>query len=401
MVSAPTASAPLAGTTVVDLTRFVSGSYCTMLLAALGADVIKFEVPPHGDSYRGQGTTRTEVGSTLFESLNRGKRSVLVDFRTDDGASALEATMARADFFVHNTRPGSLDARGLGYDDVHARHPRLVYAAISAFGDVGPDAERGGFDLIVQAESGIMAVTGTPESGPVKVGPPLLDIGAGLSAALAIVAAHAARLATGVGSRVSSSLFEFALAGMTTFMTDVIATGEQPPLLGSHSPTFAPYGAFATGDGHVVLAGAGSDRLWPLLCELIARADLIEDPRFVDNAARVAHRDELTTEIEAALGTRDTAHWLATFEAVGLPASTVRSLHGVLASEQVAALEQIRRPVGPTQQAAVDVPFRLDGARPELSAAPALGADTAAVLAEVGVAQATIARLISAGQVAS
>lgn len=401
MVSAPTASAPLAGTTVVDLTRFVSGSYCTMLLAALGADVIKFEVPPHGDSYRGQGATRTDIGSTLFESLNRGKKSVLVDFRTDDGASALEAILAGADFFVHNTRPGSLDTRGLGYDDVHARHPHLIYAAISAFGDVGPDAERGGFDLIVQAESGIMAVTGSPESGPVKVGPPLLDIGAGLSTALAIVAAHVARIATGIGSRVSSSLFEFALAGMTTFMTDVIATGEQPPLLGSHSPTFAPYGAFAASDGHIVLAGAGSDRLWPLLCELIGRPDLLQDIRFVDNTARVEHRDELTAEIEAVLSTRDTAYWLATFEAAGLPASTIRSLRGVLESEQLAALEQIRRPVGSSQQPAVDVPFRLAGARPELSAAPALGADTAGVLAEFGVAEDTIGRLMAAGRTAS
>lgn len=392
---------PLAGTTVVDFTRFVSGSYCTMLLAALGAEVIKVEVPPYGDSYRTQGATKSAAGSTLFESLNRGKKSVLLDFRTGEGAAALEMVLAGADFFVHNSRPGSLDGRGLGYEDLHARHPHVIYAAISAFGDVGPDAERGGFDLIVQAESGIMSLTGASESGPVKVGAPLLDVGAGLSTTLAILAAHIDRMATGMGSQVSSSLLEFALAGLTTIMADVIATGEQPLLLGSHSPTFSPYGAFATSDGHIVLAGAGSDRLWPLMCELIGRVDLIDDPRFVDNAQRIKNRDELTDSIEAALAAHTSQHWLATFDAAGLPASTVRSLGGVLASEQLVALDQVRPPVGAAQQPAVDAPFRLDGARPRLSAAPELGADTAEVLARFGVGGDVIERLIAGRRVAS
>lgn len=401
MVTPTRTVAPLAGTTVVDFTRFVSGSYCTMLLAALGAEVVKVEVPPHGDSYRAQGATKSDAGSTLFESLNRGKKSVLLDFRTEDGLAALEVVLAGADFFVHNSRPGSLDGRGLGYDDVHARHPQLVYASISAFGDVGPDAERGGFDLIVQAESGIMSLTGTPESGPVKVGAPLLDIGAGLSTTLAILAAHIDRMATGVGSHVSSSLLEFALAGLTTIIADVIATGEPPPLLGSHSPTFSPYGAFATSDGHIVLAGAGSDRLWPLLCELIGRVDLIDHPGFIDNAQRITNRDELTGVIEASLAVQPTEHWLATFAAAGLPASTVRSLHDVLESEQLAALGQVRPPVGAAQQPAVDVPFRLAGVRPRLGAAPELGTDTAGVLDRFGVGSDVIERLLAAGQAAS
>lgn len=401
MVTPTGATAPLAGTTVVDFTRFVSGSYCTMLLAALGAEVVKIEMPPHGDSYRTQGVTKSDAGSTLFESLNRGKKSVLLDFRTDEGAATLEVVLAGADFFVHNSRPGSLDGRGLGYHDVHARHPHLVYAAISAFGDIGPDAERGGFDLIVQAESGIMSLTGAPESGPVKVGAPLLDVGAGLSTTLAILAAHIDRMATGVGSQVSSSLLEFALAGLTTVMADVIATGEQPPLLGSHSPSFSPYGAFATSDGHIVLAGAGSDRLWPLMCELIGRVDLIDDPRFVDNAQRIKNRNELTDSIEAALALQPSDQWLATFDAAGLPASTVRSLGTVLESEQLVALRQVRPPVGAAQQPAIDAPFRFDGVRPTLGAAPELGADTADVLARFGVGAAVIERLIKAGRVAS
>ncbi|MDW3212687.1 MAG: CoA transferase [Ilumatobacteraceae bacterium] len=397
MVSAPRTTdgsdLPLSGTTVVDLTRFVSGSYCTMLLAALGARILKIEVPPGGDSYRGQGATATATGSTLFESINRGKHSVLLDFRTPDGAVALEAMLAEADFFVQNARPGSLDAYGLGYDEVHARHPHLVYASISAFGDTGPEAERGGFDLIVQAESGVMSVTGSAEYGPVKVGPPILDIGAGLSATLAIVAAHTTRQRTGVGSKVSSSLLEFALAGLTTFMADVVANGQQPPLLGSHSPTFSPYGAFAASDGHIVIAGTGSDRLWPLLCDLLDRPDLIDDERYADNAARLRHRDALTAEIETALSRRRVVDWLGIFDAAGLPATTVRSLGEVLASPQVDALDIVRQPTHSSQQGGVDAPFRFDDERPTLSAAPTLGADTRTVLESFGVDPGVIDRL--------
>ncbi|MEQ8718687.1 MAG: CoA transferase [Acidimicrobiales bacterium] len=392
-----TMATPLAGTKVVDLTRFVAGSYATMLLAALGAEVLKIEVPPGGDSYRGQGAVKTETGSTLFESLNRAKRSVVLDFREPDGSQALEALLAGGDFLVHNARPGSLARHGLDFAAVHERHPHLVYAAISAFGDVGPDATRGGFDLIVQAASGLMAVTGSPESGPVKVGAPVLDVGAGLAVVIAILAAHSQRASTGIGGEVSSSLLEFALAGLTTLTPDVVATGVAPPLLGTHSPTFAPYGAFAAGDGYLVLAGAGSDRLWPLLCEVLERADLVDDPRFVDNATRVAHRDELTAEIEAVLARRDVADWLVQLDAAGVPAGTVRSLPDLLASEQVAALGQLRAPDGSAQGPHVEVPFRLGGNRPHLGPAPALGADTRAVLTDAGVDTAVVDRICAAG----
>ena len=234
---------PLAGTKVVDLTRFVAGPYTTMILAGLGARVLKIEPPPGGDSYRGQGLAGAGDGSNLFASVNRGKESVLLDFRRPDGAQALEHLLAGSDFLVHNARPGSMARYGLDYDSVHQRHPWLIHASISAFGDLGPDATRGGFDLIAQAESGLMSVTGSAESGSVKVGAPMLDIGAGLVMVTALLAAHMARQETGVGSQVCSSLLEFAMASFTTIASDAVSAGSSPSLLGSHSPSFAPYGA--------------------------------------------------------------------------------------------------------------------------------------------------------------
>jgi len=264
-------SAPLAGTTVVDLTRFVSGSFSAMLLASMGARVLKIEVPPDGDSYRGQGQIADGDRSTLFDSVNRGKESVVLDFREPDGAEVLEYLLSGSDFLIHNARPGSMARYDLDFASVHDRHPWLIHATISAFGDVGPDAGRGGFDLIVQAESGLMSMTGSEESGPVKVGAPMLDIGAGLATVTALLAAHVSRLETGIGSDVSSSLLEFALASFTTIASDVTSTGTNPTLLGSHSSSFAPYGGFRARDGKLVLAGAGNERLWVTLCDTLGR----------------------------------------------------------------------------------------------------------------------------------
>ena len=386
---------PLAGTKVVDLTRYVSGSYTTMILAGLGARVLKIEPPPSGDPYRGQGLADGGGGSALFASLNRGKESVLVDFRLPDGAQALERLLAGSDFMVHNARPGSLARYSLDYDSVHERHPWLIHASISAFGDLGPDAARGGFDLIVQAESGLMSVTGSADSGSVKVGAPMLDIGAGLVTVTALLAAHLARQETGVGSQVSSSLLEFAMASFTTIASEAVTTGSSPRLLGSHSPSFAPYGAFTARDGEIVLAGAGNEQLWETLCDVLGRPDLPSDPRFVDNAARVSHRDELTATINAVLATDDAAAWLDRFDAAGIPAGQVRTLLRALGSPQVEALDILRRPSDDSVSTigAVDPPFRIDGERPRLDGPPELGAHTRGVLEEFGVPPDLVDRL--------
>jgi crotonobetainyl-CoA:carnitine CoA-transferase CaiB-like acyl-CoA transferase len=390
----------LVGLRVLDLTRFVAGSYTTALLASFGADVIKLEVPPEGDPYRAQGTAKIGDESVLFLSLNSGKRSVALDFRKPEAAEAREALLASSDFVVENSRPGSLAAHALDWEGVHERHPSIVYGSISGYGEVGPDAARGGFDLILQAESGVMSVTGSEDSGPVKVGAPLLDVGAGLSCAVGLLAAHAERVRTGVGAHVSSSLLEFALSALGTLATAMFVTGSVPGLLGTHSPTFAPYGGFRTQDGWIVLAGAGSEDLWRRCCTVLGADDLASDPRFEDNAARVRNRDELTAALEATLRTRPTAEWLARLAEAGVPAAEVRNLAQVFNTEQVRALggvQELEHPAaGPYR--AVTPPVRTDGAiatfpRP----APVLGADTRDVLVEVGLSTADVDALVEKG----
>jgi crotonobetainyl-CoA:carnitine CoA-transferase CaiB-like acyl-CoA transferase len=389
----------LGGTRVLDLTRFVAGSQSTALLAAMGAEVIKVEIPP-GDPYRRQGIERTGGESALFVSLNSGKRSLAIDFRTAAGRAALEKVLASCDILMENSRPGSLAAHELDWKSVHARFPALVYGSISGYGDVGPDAAKGGFDLILQAESGIMSVTGTTESGPVKVGAPLLDVGAGLSCAVGVLAACIERQRTGTGRLISSSLLEFALTGLGTIAAEVLVSGRAPGLLGTHSPTFAPYGGFRTADGWLVLAGAGSEDLWRRACSAMGLDRLGEDERFANNASRVANRDELTREIELALSGASTAHWLAEFERAGVPATQVRDVAHTLGSAQVAALGQVQR-LGQLHDGGyrlVGPPIRIDHEPLTYPApAPALGSDTTAILAEAGLSQTQIGELISQG----
>jgi crotonobetainyl-CoA:carnitine CoA-transferase CaiB-like acyl-CoA transferase len=384
---------------VLDLTRFVSGSQATMLLAAMGADVIKVEVPP-GDPYRWQGTDRVNGESALFMSLNSGKRSLAVDFRQPAGRAALERVLAGCDMLVENSRPGSLTRHGLDWESVHARYPGLVYGSISGYGDVGPDAGKGGFDLILQAESGMMSVTGSAESGPVKVGAPMLDVGAGLSCALGMLGAWIERLRTGTGRLVSASLLEFALTSLGTLAAGTMVSGAVPGLLGTHSPTFAPYGGFRTADGWIVLAGAGSEDLWTRACRALGLDGLLTQERFGDNARRVAHRDELTAAIECVLTTRSSAHWLDLLEQAGVPAARVQSLPQVLAGPQAGALGSVQRldHAAAGDYPVIGPPLRIDRTALTYPApAPVLGSATRAVLGEAGLTGDDIDDLVGQG----
>ncbi|MGZ4115470.1 MAG: CaiB/BaiF CoA transferase family protein, partial [Actinomycetota bacterium] len=365
---------------------------------AFGADVIKVEVPPGGDPYRVQGTERLGDESVLFLSLNSGKRSVAVDFRSPRAGDAVERLLAASDFLVENARPGSLGRYGLDWESVHVRYPRIVYGSISGYGDVGPQAPRGGFDLILQAESGVMSVTGSPASGPVKVGAPVLDVGAGISCAFGLLAAHIERERTGVGTHVSSSLLEFALSSLGTLAASTFVSGVAPGLLGTHSPTFAPYGGFRTADGWIVLAGAGSEDLWVRCCKVLGAEELLEDERFRDNAARVRNRDELTVALVDVLRTRPTRHWLDLLDAEGVPAAEVQDVAEVFASEQSRALGVVQELASPRAGTyrVVGAPVRFDldpfaYPRP----APALGEHTREVLEEVGVPAADVDALIA------
>ena len=392
---------PLAGLRVVDLTRYVAGSYATMILAALGADVIKIEDTRGGDPYRGQGTARIKDASVLFVGLNVGKRSVSIDLGTTQGQEILDLLLDSSDFLVENSRPGSLTKFGLDFASVHERFPRIIYVSISGYGVTGPESTTGGFDLILQAESGIMSVTGELGSAPTKVGTPFLDIGAGLSAVAGALAALQTRHRTGEGSHVTSSLLSFGMATFTSVVPSAIADQNYPTRLGSHSPTFAPYGAFRTADGHVILAGAGNERLWVGLCQVLGLNTLPDDPRFVTNADRVVNRDALTQLLEDVLVTQSTAHWVEHLAAQGIPVAKVRDLKDVVAWEQVHAmslLESMTSDRGETYTV-VDPPFTVNGALRYRKPAPQLGQHTTEVLAQLNVSGSTITELVSAGVV--
>jgi crotonobetainyl-CoA:carnitine CoA-transferase CaiB-like acyl-CoA transferase len=391
---------PLEGLRVLDLTRFVAGSQTTALLAAFGADVVKLEVPPEGDPYRVQGTERLGDQSVLFLSLNSGKRSLALDFRSPSAAEAVDRLVASSHFVVENSRPGSLARYGLDWETVHERFPSIVYGSISGYGDVGPNAGRGGFDLILQAESGVMSVTGSEGSGPVKVGAPVLDVGAGLCCAFGLLAAHIERERSGIGTHVSSSLLEFALASLGTLAASTFVSGEVPGLLGTHSPTFAPYGGFRTADGWIVLAGAGSEELWMRCCIVLGARHLLDDPRFADNASRVRHRDALTAALEEILRKEPSAHWLALLDADGVPASEVQDIAQVFSGEQTRALGAVQELHSSTagDYRIVGPPVRFDlDAFSYPSPAPALGEHTFEVLAELGYDRADVERLLADG----
>ncbi|WP_199865121.1 CaiB/BaiF CoA-transferase family protein [Frankia sp. EI5c] len=397
----PPSGLPLAGVRVVDLTRFVSGAYATMMLAALGADVVKVEPPAGGDSYRAQATATVADRSALFLSLNNGKRSLALDLRAPAGQAALERLLAGADVLVENARPGALARYGLDAEAVLARHPRIVYGSVSGYGQTGPDASRGGFDLILQAEAGLMSVTGTAESGPVKVGAPLLDVGAGICAVTGILAALLRRAETGLGGHVSSSLLEFALAGLTTPASAYFAAGEIPSRLGTHSPSFAPYGAFRARTGELVLAGAGNEALWRRLCVTIGIPEAVDDPAFATNADRVRNRDALTARIETALAADDAPTWVARLEAAGVPAGLVRDVGEALTSAQataIGAVAAVATPDGIPYQA-VTVPLRAPGPLSFPSGAPDLGQHTREVLREAGLSDPEIDELRTAGTI--
>jgi crotonobetainyl-CoA:carnitine CoA-transferase CaiB-like acyl-CoA transferase len=399
--SSDAGSSPLAGVLVVDLTRYVAGSYASMLLASLGAVVIKVEDPVRGDPYRDQGTVTLGGESALFLGLNNGKQSLAVNLKEQEGRRILETLLARADVLVENSRPGSLDALGLGYPQVHERFPALVYVSISGYGSSGSRATKGGFDLTLQAASGIMSVTGTADGGPTKVGVPMMDIGSALCACVGVVSALLQRTQTAQGTWVRTSLFEFGLATMTSIVSSISATGETPGRLGSHSPSFAPYGAFKTATDYIILAGAGNENLWRKLCECLELTELPADPRFASNADRIAHRDELTALLEAALSTRSADDWIDILEVSGVPAETVASIPDVLASPDTAALSLLQTlTIDGDDYVSVSPPFSV-GERPMYaSPAPHLGEHTRSILAGLGFDAAAIDDLTARGIVA-
>ena len=354
-------SMALEGLVVLDLTNFLSGPYCTMLLGDMGADVIKVERPGTGDDARRM-PPFVDGRSAPFSLWNRNKRSIALDMKDGADAEVLRRLAARADVLVENFRPGTLDRVGLSWEAVRERHPRLVYASISGFGQTGPWAHHGGLDMMAQGMSGLMAGNGPPEGEPYRLPIAITDVTAGMFACNAVLGALLARERTGRGQRIDQSLLEAGLALGVYEAAHVLALGTRPARLGQLHRGSAPYRVFRTRDGWITV-GASKDKFWRSLCELIGRPELVSDPRFAANADRVANNPALVEIIGERMAERDSAHWLEAFGRAGIPSEPVLSYDEALAHPQavargvVAEIEDPER--GPIRTLAP--PVRLEG----------------------------------------
>jgi len=371
--------APLDGIMVLDLTRVLSGPYCTMLLADMGARVVKIEQPGKGDDTRAWGPPFLEGESAYFLSINRNKESVTLDFKHPEGRSILDRLVARADVLVENFRPGTLGKLGLDYRTLAARHPRLVYCSVSGFGQTGPRTKEPGYDAVMQGEGGLMSITGSADGPPYRLGVAIADIVSGMFAAYGVAMALLARERTGKGQEVDVAMLDAVTALLTYQAGNFFASGKVPTRLGNRHPSIVPYETFAASDGDFVLA-VGNDDQWRRFC---AVAELPEDPRFATNRQRVTAYDELRPFVADRLRTRRRQHWIERLNTAGVPCGSVRNLQELFDDRQLEAREMIARvehaTIGQLRTLGVNVKLSETpgGVR---TAPPTLGQHTAAVL---------------------
>jgi CoA:oxalate CoA-transferase len=392
---------PLNGVRVLDLTWALSGPYGTMILADLGADVIKVERPPAGDIARENGPFVADVSSYFF-SINRGKRSITLNLKHDEGKRLLRALVRQVDVLTENFVPGTMDRLGLGYEVLRAENPRLIYAATSGFGQNGPYRHRPAMDVIVQGISGLMSITG-PEGGPpVRVGTSVGDIVAGMFTAIGILAALHERERSGLGQMVDVAMLDSQIAILENALVRYFVAGEVPKPLGTRHPILTPFQAFPTKDGYIVLTlTGGGENIWALFCAKIGLYEYMDDPRFQTNDSRTAHHAELERLVSAALRERTTAEWLVEFEELGIPCGPLNTIAEAVVDPQVREREMIVRIEHP-RAGVIPVsgsPVKLSRTPADVSRpAPELGADTDAVLRELlGLSDAEIDRLRAAG----
>lgn len=399
----------LEGVRVVDLTHVMAGPTCTQLLADLGAEVIKVERLPDGDDSRRSvpPTLRGPDGSeesAAFCMMNRGKRGLALDLKKEGGRLVLGRLLDRADVLVENYRAGTLERLGFGWPQVRERWPALVYCAITGFGRTGPYADKGGFDLVAQAMSGIMSITGTRRGEPpVKCGPPLTDIGAGMLAAVAILAALVERARTGRGRLVETSLFEAGIVFTYWQSAIALATGTAPGPLGSAHPLSAPYEAFPTADGRWIVVGGANQANWRRLCAILDAPALADDPRFATNADRMRNLEDLRAILADLFRRRPAGEWLARLDAAGVPAGPVNDILEMLGDPQTRARKMVVEVEHGTlgRVAALGCPIKVEGAETgPRKGPPRLGEDTEAILEECGFSAAEIAALLAEGAVA-
>jgi crotonobetainyl-CoA:carnitine CoA-transferase CaiB-like acyl-CoA transferase len=392
---------PLSGITVVDLTRVLAGPYCTMLLGDMGAEVIKIERPDGGDDTRGFGPPYLNGESAMFLAINRNKKSLTLNLKHSEAKRILTKLIERADVLVENFRPGTMTNLGFDYEAVSKVNPRIIYCSISGFGQTGPYANRGGYDTIAQAMSGIMSATGHPDMPPAKAGVPIADIGTGMFAAFGIVCAYIARQCTGEGQLVDTSLLDTSIALSLVESATFLAGGELPSPLGSTHRRNAPHGAFRVKDGYIAVA-ADSAHFWKRFCHTLGLETLVDDPRFKTNADRVANKHLLQEIIEHITTTRDGPYWLEKLEAAEIPCGAVNSYAEVFQDPHVLArqmLTEINHPVaGRVKLTGLNVKLTKTPGALRLPA-PILGQHTCEVLRTLGYQDEEIDQLQAAGAI--
>jgi formyl-CoA transferase len=379
---------PLTGVKVLDISQVMAGPYACMLLADLGADVVKIEPPGTGDQTRGSmGFKMKGADSMGFLNMNRNKRSVALNLKSKGGREVLLRLVANADILIENYRPGAMKRLGLGYDDVKEINPRLVYTSISGFGQTGPWADRPGFDLMAQAMTGVMSVTGYPGGPPVKAGVPVADIGCALFAIYATLAAYIGAKSSGEGQYIDAALFDTAMAFSVWDICDYWGTGKPPQPLGTSNKMTAPYQAMAASDGYFVM-GANNQKLWEKLCTLMDRGELLDDPRFSTISLRLNNRAALEDELERTFRLRPKDYWVETLLEAGIPAGPILTYPEAFESEHGVARKMRMEIDHPVEGKVPNIGFavKLSGTPQQVRRhPPLLGEHTREVLSQLGI----------------
>ncbi len=395
------AEGPLKGLVVLDLSRILSGPFATMTLADLGAEVIKIEQPGLGDDTRHWGPPFQGTEAAYFLSVNRNKKSLAVDLKNPQGLEAVKRLAEKADVVVENFRPGTAARLGLGYEDLSKYNPGLIYASISGYGQTGPESQRAGYDAIAQARSGIMSVTGESDGPPVRVGNSASDLIAGSWAVIGVLSALQERNRTGQGQWVDISLLDGSISWLTYLANGYLASGKIPQRYGSAHPTIAPYQAFATFDGFVMLA-VGNDALWRRFTNAIGRPELTDDPRFATNPLRVTNRAELVPLVQEIMAQATTDEWTTLFDEAGIPAGPIQTVDQALEDPQVLARGMITDLDHPEAGSlkVVSCPVKLNRTPASVrTAPPLLGQHTAEVLTAAGYDEDSIQDMRSTGAI--
>ncbi|MDK9711015.1 CaiB/BaiF CoA transferase family protein [Acidaminobacter sp.] len=374
---------PLEGLKVLDLTRVLAGPYCTMILADLGADVIKVEMPVTGDDSRHFGPYQ-KGESAYFMSLNRNKRSIVLDLKSPEGKATLKALLMKMDVVVENFRPGTMEKLGFGYEDIKTYHPSIIYAAASGFGHTGPYSDRPAYDGVVQAMGGIMSITGQVGGEPTRVGPSVGDINAGMFTAIGILAALNHRHKTGVGQKVDVAMLDCQVAILENAIARYVVTGEVPKPAGNKHASIVPFEPFETEDGEIMIA-AGNDNLWRTFCKVSGLESLASDPRFDTNPKRLENYESLRPLVAAAVREKTTAQWQLILDEAGVPNGPINTVDKVIENEQVLARDmiiEVEHPVAGKLKMP-GIPVKLSATPGAiLSPAPTLGQHTEEVLKE-------------------